>query len=338
MRYSEGILISVGISTTILAAVLGYVSWAKRTPGSQTPPPARKTRQASCIIKLGGSACTDKDRFETCDFEQISRFSEQLVEVRVADDSFKPIVIHGGGSFGHFQAKQFSVSAGAMSDSGQPMAPDESISGFLREGFSKTRLSVTTLNHYIIKNMIQKGLPAVSVSPFPFIPVVKRRLRSSAWPWRDTLTRSLSEVLDLGLVPVLHGDACIDTGERRTGILSGDTLFMHLCEEFSPTHAVFLADVDGVLTGPPGTIPEPTLIEEILVDESGEWSVYDKLETSVRAHDVTGGILNKIDAAVQVVRKCRIPVYIVKAGTVHALQAIKGQVPPRGTLVRFHSA
>lgn len=289
--------------------------------------------RCSCVIKLGGSACTQKDSFETYNFEEVSRFSEQLSDICVSESAFRPIVLHGAGSFGHFQAKQYSVGSGTRKSSGVSLNAFERISPFLREGFSKTRLSVTRLNHHILTTMIQKGIPAVGVSPFPLVPAFKRKLPSSelfGWPWESSLKRSLTELLSLGLVPVLHGDACIDVSGQATSILSGDTLFVRLCSIFRPTHAVFLADVDGVLTAPP---PNGTVIKQILVNADGTWDA--PMTTSTQTHDVTGGIKHKIEAAIQVVLAIGIPVYIVRAGSADAQLCIRGQRPLIGTTVEM---
>jgi isopentenyl phosphate kinase len=135
----------------------------------------------------------------------------------------------------------------------------------------------------------------------------------------------------------MHGDACIDTSERKTTILSGDTLFVYLCGVYRPTYAVFLADVDGVLTGPPDSIPPPELIREINVNDLGKGvsGVAGSIETSQAAHDVTGGMRQKLDAAIEVASKFRITVFIVKAGTSHAEAAMSGVVPDVGTIVQY---
>ena len=283
--------------------------------------------RCGCIIKLGGSACTNKSIFETFNFAEVSRFSEQFADVCASSPEFRAIVLHGAGSFGHFQAKQYSVGSGTSKSSG---VEDGRVSFFLREGFSKTRLSVTSLNHHIVTTMIQKGISAVGVSPFPTVPISRRRLLPG--PWESALVGSLDRILALDLVPVLHGDACIDTSGQKTGILSGDTLFVYLCRKFRPPHAVFLADVDGVLTGPPSSEPPPVLVKRILVHADGTWDA-PEISTSTHSHDVTGGIKQKIMAAVEIASALGIPVYIVKAGSRDAELAIRGQPPLNGTTV-----
>jgi isopentenyl phosphate kinase len=284
-----------------------------------------------------------KDSFETYNFDSVSKISDDISKLLSMSKYFKPILIHGAGSFGHFQAKQYSVSSGARYDTGRPTSPDERISSFLREGFSKTRLSVTKLNHHIITTMIQKGIPCVGVSPFPTISTHNRELQDKGLIGLG-FHKAVGDVLDLGLVPILHGDACIDTGDRQVSILSGDTLFVNLCEIFLPDYGVFLADVEGVLTAPPGSVPEPQVITRIFIDEEGSISMsvdgerVGDIDMTQATHDVTGGIRHKLNAALEVARKVRIPVYIVKAGSEDALQALQGKIPPGGTSVMFRSS
>ena len=329
-------LIVLGLSAALASSFAIY----RLRSRSNTPFRDSSNPIPSCIIKFGGSACTKKDSFETINQDAVNLFGEQLSEISELDAAFKPLVIHGAGSFGHFQAKQYSVSSGAISETGKPENSKECISPFLSKGFAITRLSVSYLNFTIVQTLIEKGLPAVSVHPFPFIPIQERRMSSRSWPWESALRDSLAATIRMGLIPVLHGDACIDTTDRRTGILSGDTLLVYLCKVFRPEYAVFLADVDGILTAPPGSNPPPELIHEILVDESGNWSArgYETLQTSVSNHDVTGGILTKIEAAVSVVRDSRIPLYIVKAGTEDAKRAMRGMLPFTGTIIRFENS
>jgi isopentenyl phosphate kinase len=64
------------------------------------------------------------------------------------------VVVHGAGSFGHFEASQYGIT--------KPDTPQHT----LLEGFAKTRRSVTLLNHLVVSAMIDAGLPAVGLSPY----------------------------------------------------------------------------------------------------------------------------------------------------------------------------
>jgi hypothetical protein len=59
---------------------------------------------------------------------------------------------------------------------------------------------------------------------------------------------------------------------------------------------------------------------------------------SAHAHDVTGGIAAKLQAAVGVVVGCGIPVFVVEVGTASAAQALAGQVPDTCTVIRRNEA
>lgn len=64
------------------------------------------------------------------------------------------VVVHGAGSFGHFEASQYGIT--------KPETPQQT----LLEGFAKTRRSVTRLNHLVVSALVDAGIPAVGVSPF----------------------------------------------------------------------------------------------------------------------------------------------------------------------------
>jgi hypothetical protein len=65
-------------------------------------------------------------------------------------------VLHGAGSYGHFEASQYGIT---KPDTPQPV---------LLEGFAKTRAAVTRLNQLVVNQLIEAGLPAVGLSPFGF--------------------------------------------------------------------------------------------------------------------------------------------------------------------------
>ncbi len=197
-------------------------------------------------------------------------------------------------------------------------------------------MSVSKLNHHILTTLLAKGVPGVGISLFPTVLASKRNLARPG-DWERSLSTSLGRSLRLGLVPVIHGDACLEVSGRETSIVSGDTFMVYLSEIFSPQYVVFLADVDGVLTAPPGSVPEPQLIRRIFVDTQGDWSCEhpDGLQMSQSENDVTGGIKLKLKSAVEIVSKNRIPVYIVKAGSEDARLAIRGIPPPLGTSIVY---
>ncbi|KAJ7543697.1 hypothetical protein O6H91_09G048800 [Diphasiastrum complanatum] len=297
-------------------------------------------RPVHCIVKLGGAAITMKNSFETLNEEDLLLTSKHLREAIMAAPSCKTplldcadateeigegglepacraafIVVHGAGSFGHFQASSSGVNKGGLRRA------------LVTAGFVATRVSVTKLNHIVVRALAAEGIPAVGISPF-----------AAGWSTskksldRDNVTE-VRRACNVGLLPVLHGDAVLDS-QQGCSILSGDVIIRRLAEAFQPNYVVFLTNVSGVFDRPP-TEANAVLLNEIVVDESGDWIVVKpKLESSVTTaasnHDTTGGMATKISEAASIAR-LGINVYIVKAGTRDALQALMGNVRDTST-------
>jgi len=274
---------------------------------------AARQKRVSCklLVKLGGSAITQKNAFETLEAEALHTTAQQLSSLH---DS-RIVIVHGAGSFGHFQASQHGVSKGKLSDK------------FSWNGFAQVRSSVTRLNTKVVEALLQEGVPGVGCSPFPL--------------WKkdtsDQLCRQLmaasSRMLDNGLVPVIHGDAVLTSVERVVcGIVGGDDLIQTLCDAgLRPDVVVFLTDVAGVYDRPPEE-EGAQLLKEIRVTRSGQICSQGSIRTSTAAHDVTGGVAAKIDAALKIAAK-GIPVIIVQVGTEHAAAAFRNQIPEVATCI-----
>ncbi|KAJ4711417.1 glutamate 5-kinase [Melia azedarach] len=311
-----------------------------------------------CIVKLGGAAITCKNELEKINEENLQVVSSQLRQVMISSgkvvgmdwskrpgsseiycdidgledqesvDSNKFIVVHGAGSFGHFQASKSGVHKGGLE---QPL---------VRAGFVATRISVSTLNLEIVRALAREGIPSIAMPPF-----------SCGWSTsgRNIAAADMSVVtktIESGFIPVLHGDAVVDDLQGCT-ILSGDVIIRHLAAHMKPEYVVFLTDVFGVYDRPP-TEPNAILLREIAVGEDGNWSVTKptledmnkQVEITVAAHDTTGGMVTKISEAAMIA-KLGIDVYIVKAATTHSLKALGGELRENipddwlGTVVRL---
>ncbi|KAI9170432.1 hypothetical protein LWI28_027844 [Acer negundo] len=301
------------------------------------------TKPIRCIVKLGGAAITCKNELEKINEENLEIVSSQLRKTMISSDkvvsldwskrpgnsdiscnvdSFgdqlnfdanKFIVVHGAGSFGHFQASKSGVHKGGMD---QPL---------VKAGFVATRISVTTLNLEIVRALAREGIPSIGMSPFSCgWSTSGRNIASADLP-------AVAKAIESGFIPVLHGDAVFDDIQGCT-ILSGDVIIRHLAEHLKPEYVVFLTDVFGVYDRPPSE-PDAVLLKEIAVSEDGSWSVIKptlqdmnkQVEITVAAHDTTGGMDTKISEAAMIA-KLGIDVYIVKAATSHSLRALSGEV------------
>lgn len=280
------------------------------------------------VIKIGGSACTEKANFETLNEPALNAVAEQLGAL--VKEGCSAAIIHGAGSFGHKQARQYGISKGApeFASAGSKKLCDQ-----LREGFAKTRLSVMKLNRYVLDALVEKGVPAVTISPCPFVGTSAKKLSGSKLP--AECVRGARGLLDRCLVPVVHGDAVLDE-VQGCAIVSGDIWMVELCQEFRARSAVFITDVDGVFTKPPSE-PGAKLIKEILVDlGTGDFELPGVEMTCDGAHDVTGGLKEKLRCAADVLRNAPsvLAVYIVRAGSPAASQALRGETPEAGTTLR----
>jgi isopentenyl phosphate kinase len=116
-----------------------------------------------------------------------------------------------------------------------------------------------------------------------------------------------------------------------------------LSDHFDIVSSVFLTDVPGVYDSPPtvssssSSSSSAQLLPEITIDDDGHASGRCDLDLETDAacaHDVTGGIKNKLRAAAKIA-KTGCPCYIVKAGTKHAESALRGKRPEVGTQVLY---
>jgi isopentenyl phosphate kinase len=271
------------------------------------------------LIKVGGSSITNKAVKETLNTDAIDWFARILSsEVSTSFQSLSSpqhtinesntpdndktcrstntafIVIHGAGSFGHQSAKEYGLKGQMFAP--QPVAnhtgseeQEELHRRRIMRGVAQTRLSVQTLNRYMVSTFVEHGINAVSISPCFSVPSMQAHGGDeTTTSFLSTLVRS---TLQAGLVPVLHGDACL-YGESEAGILSGDTLMEMLGKSDWVSRAVFLTDVDGVFTKDPRNDPSAQLLRTIEVDKvtAAVVSVDLDVSGSSHEHDVTGGL------------------------------------------------
>lgn len=245
------------------------------------------------VIKIGGSAITKKDEMEVLNPEALQMAVDCIRQC--IESGASVVIVHGAGSFGHHHAKRYEINKG-FSDCTSKDEKDRKMIGF-----SLTRQSVQKLNQLVLKAFLDAGIPVVACSPGSSWRT--RQHEPVSWP-RETI----GHLLENKLVPILHGDCCID----ETGgccILSGDTIIKTLCLSFNVKRAVFITDVAGVFDRPPFE-PGAQLLKTIYVKEDG--TVKQHIGMCQSQNDVTGGMLLKLKTAVQIVSltKGRCPVIV----------------------------
>jgi len=344
------------------------------------------------ILKLGGSSITEKGSLETLNQGMLDWIASTLsnnTNVCYSTDNEgqylmirnRFLIVHGAGSFGHQVAKKYGLKGGYTAKD-ENYDEDTTNIEFLMEGLAQTRLSVTKLNWYVVQTLLKHSLPAVGISPFavglqahgdPQLFQNLGDLNMEANPMQ-TLIYVIKSSLQVGLIPVLHGDAVL-YGRQRSGILSGDTLVSQLSVrpewkvsslrsdgyyiKKDPTFmldVVFLTDVDGVYTTDPKVDKNAKLIPLIEVDVDGnivstgtdeeglDTPLCSSIESSsssscssIHEHDVTGGLRTKLQSAIDIA-KTGIPVYILKCGSSDATNVLQGQnTLDHGTLIKLQA-
>jgi len=218
------------------------------------------------VLKLGGSVITDKEKPLTPNLEAIERLATEIARADVKS----LIVVHGGGSFGHHVAKQYNLTEG-YADPAQVV------------GFAKTHRAMTKLNSLVMDALISHDVYAVVVQPSSCVVTKVGRIQSME-------KKPLKRMLDMGLVPVLYGDAVLDS-EKGFAILSGDQLVSSLAINFGASRIIMGGDVDGLYTADPKGNRSARLVERVTLEEL-KAQKHD-IEGS-KATDVTGGMLGKV--------------------------------------------
>lgn len=213
------------------------------------------------VVKLGGSLITDKERPFTLREDALEEASVKLAEVA---ESARLLVVHGGGSYGHYAV---ALSTGSQLNLVVNVA-----------------YWMSLLNLEVIAAMRKHGLPAVGL---PTYAVAKLDEHGNCLLNLDLF----KAFLHVGAIPVTYG------GLARKGedlaIVSGDTLASELAIRLGASKLIFLMDVDGVYTSDPRINPRSSFIKNFTRDD------FESVRQGSRGLDVTGGIGLKLKEALR---------------------------------------
>ncbi len=167
------------------------------------------------VVKLGGSVITDKK----------VPFSYRGAAVRalgraMASSGVPVVVVHGGGSFGHTEARKYGLSSTRSSPS--------------PAGVSETREAMFNLDSKVCASLSAAGLHPYPFSPFTLLD--REGEEGSSF---------IERLLLAGTTPLTFGDVVHDGKGFR--ILSGDTICVELAETLGAARCVMALDVEGVL-------------------------------------------------------------------------------------------
>ncbi|KAN0039324.1 hypothetical protein ACTA71_001518 [Dictyostelium dimigraforme] len=256
----------------------------------------QENKQQLIIFKFGGAYISKKEKLETIWKENIDNLV-YIIKTLSVDYNHKIILIIGAGSFGHHSANQYKVKYGHSSEAGNNNHE------LLCEGILKTRESVTTLLEIVKKELVINGLNVQTMSPF------------SSWRTNnggdnvvqdniDNISFSLNHFPKI--IPILHGDVCLDNTLGCT-IISGDTIIRELSYKLKPNKCIYVSDVNGVYDSNPKENENAQLLGHIKVSENDDNYNNNnnnniKLTLDSNSKDVTGGMKAKLDSAIRVAR------------------------------------
>jgi isopentenyl phosphate kinase len=220
------------------------------------------------ILKLGGSAITNKAEEANPRSELINRMAEEIKRA----DLDNLIVVHGGGSFGHPSAAKYGIKDGYKeNDLTQKF------------GCAETHHMMTVLNGIVMDALILHEIPAISVAPANCIVTDNGKIKS----FDETTLRAMSKLV---FTPVMYGDTVMDEKLGFT-ILSGDQLVTYLALKYNAEKIIIGVDTDGVFEEDPKTNPEAKPIKHLNLAELK--ALQPKLGKASGV-DVTGGMAGKI--------------------------------------------
>jgi len=222
------------------------------------------------IVKLGGSAITYKNKAFAPRKGVIETLAKEIKEL-LGEVSL--VIVHGGGSFGHRVANQYSLDQG-LRKSGQLI------------GVSKVRYRMTELSQMITGEMIKEGIPVFPLHPSSFV-------ISSSCKIRLFFDKPVKAALEKGLVPLTFGDIILDK-KKGISILSGDDLACRLAINLKALRLVYGTDVNGVYVNTPSG--DKILAKKLRVSELS------KVRFCSAGVDVTGGMRHKLKTASDAVK------------------------------------
>ncbi|MEB3844385.1 MAG: hypothetical protein LRS48_01720 [Desulfurococcales archaeon] len=218
----------------------------------------------SAVIKLGGSVITDKTKKYTINTHNLDRIVGTIKEYVTRGGRLA--LVHGGGSYGHFEVKAIEDAKGVLEPVDAP----------------RVQLSMLRLAVQVLDKLVSNGIPAVLHPPHTLCHDGRVENCKLGVIVKD---------YDMHLVPVTYGDAIpVEDGVK---IVSGDDLAAALASILSTDCLVYVIDKPGIIGEKGDVIPVVTSIGNLkIVQETGDV-------------DVTGGITHKLTVALDLARTYR---------------------------------
>ncbi len=243
------------------------------------------------LIKLGGSIITNKEKALSVRRKTLDNLVRTIKKI---DEPV--IIVHGGGSFGHYWSVKFKMHS-------KPAK-------YSTRGISVVKNSMIELNKIVLDSFLKNKLNPYCLPPTDFI--------ISNKPIRKKIIE-IEKIAKSGLIPVTFGDA-LWYGQKKSFILSGDSIMTILASVLKPRLSIFVLNIDGLYSD----LRTKKLIHKLK---------YEKPLIKKSSKDVTGGMKRKVDEASKISKK-GLQVFFVNGNKPQRIiDAVKGK-KFHGTLFR----
>jgi isopentenyl phosphate kinase len=244
------------------------------------------------LIKLGGSVVTKKETPLTPNNIAIKKISKTLSSI-----GMPMIVIHGGGSFGHYWSMKYDMHS----------LPSE----YDPHGIAIVHESMLHLDEIVTESMLNRGM-----NPYPIPPTTFTLNRK---PIREKILE-MSVMTKRSITPVTFGDI-VHVKYQKYSIISGDEIMTMIASVLRPTKIIFALDVDGLY--------ENLQTRKLI-------SVYDNISPihyGTVEVDVTGGMRRKVREALKI-SKLGLEVWIANGLRPERIRKILNNEKTEGTVIK----
>jgi isopentenyl phosphate kinase len=209
---------------------------------------------------LGGSLITNKDVPLSVNKSALRKVAIAIRRSGLPTKEKALMLIHGGGSFGHYYAQKFQLSTVATK-----VSP---------KGIAQTEVAMFRLHAIAAECLLEHGVATYTILPSELLDTDLSRLS------KHGVTR-IKQSLSNDLVPFTFGHVGMHSG--KAFIISGDVICKALVLSMKVERVIFAMDVDGIYS-------DSKMQGEIIPRLSASRMVH----TKNRLYDVTGGLRSKL--------------------------------------------
>ena len=256
------------------------------------------------VLKIGGSVLTDKSKPFTLRKHALNRISSEIAKA-IAETKIRLILVHGGGSFGHFVASRFKNKLTTTS-------------------CIEIHEAMERLNRKVVSYLLKHGVKAIPIDTISLFVLKRKRVFK-------VFLEPIVNALNNDLVPVLYGNVVFDVAEGFS-ILSGDTIAPCLASKLEFENLFYAIDVDGVYKRYPPRSDNDLL--EVL-DLAMLNRIVHEANVRVGKIDVTGGMANKLIEIAKWIKGKKVKVILFNAlKKNHVYMVLTGKDISRKTIVK----